>query len=112
MINPGLQYLGKSDTAYLPDNKEGRMLLERLKYAFTRGLTFVVGTSATTGQNNVVTWSSIHHKTSPTGGAHGFPDPNYIDNCNEELDNLGVSNSKECKERNGDNEDYETITIE
>ena len=113
MVNPQQPHAGKSDTAYLPDSKVGRLLLERLKYAFSRGLTFVVGTSATTGQNNVVTWNSIHHKTSPSGGPHGFPDPNYIDNCNSELDNLGVPTSEECKEKNGgDDEDEDAIVIE
>jgi len=41
---------------------------------------------------NSVTWSSIHHKTSPFGGpqAHGYLDPAYFANCDEELDNAGV----------------------
>ena len=36
--------------------------------------------------------TSVHHKTSPTGGvrAFGYPDPNYFVNCNEELDALNV----------------------
>ena len=79
----------------MPDNDEGRNLLKRLKYAFTHGLTFTIGTSLTTGQSNVVTWSSIHHKTNLRGGAHGFPDPSYISNANEELDALGVPASSE-----------------
>ena len=53
-------------------------------------MSFVVGRSLTTGQDNVITWSSIHHKSSMQGGAHGFPDNSYFDNCNEELDALGV----------------------
>jgi len=44
----------------------------------------------TTGQNNTVTWASIHHKTSTTAGPHGFPDPNYLTNCNRELDDANV----------------------
>jgi deltex-like protein len=35
-------------------------------------------------------WNSIHHKTSLDGGPHGFPDPNYIDNCNAEMTALGI----------------------
>ena len=36
--------------------------------------------------------SSIHHKTSPSGGtqSHGFPDPEYFRNCNGELDGVSV----------------------
>ena len=92
MTNPGQRFTGANRTAYVPNNLEGRRLVKRLKYAFQRGLTFVVGTSMTTGQQNVVTWSSIHHKTSPSGGAraHGFPDAGYFANANEELNNLGV----------------------
>jgi deltex-like protein len=65
-------------------------LLKRLQYAFSHGLTFTVGTSLTSGLSNSVVWASIHHKTSPSGGAYGFPDVNYFANCNLELDSLGV----------------------
>lgn len=54
--------------------------LKRLEYAFSHGLTFSVGTSLTTGQDNTVIWGSIHHKTSTTPGPHGFPDPNFFAN--------------------------------
>jgi deltex-like protein len=87
---PGVRHGSDSRTAYIPDNAEGQKLLKRLKYAFQHGLTFTVGTSMTTGMPNRVTWASIHHKTSPTGGPHGFPDPNFFANCNAELDNAGV----------------------
>ncbi|GKY93858.1 E3 ubiquitin-protein ligase dtx3l [Mayamaea pseudoterrestris] len=90
--NPGVAFQGTTRTAYLPDTTEGLLLLKRLEYAFNHGLTFTVGTSVTQGTPNVVTWTSIHHKTSPTGGtaSYGFPDDGYFFNCNEELDNLGV----------------------
>ena len=90
--NPGVLYLGTERTAYLPKNDKGESLLKRLKYAWKRGLTFTVGTSLTTGKANSITWSSIHHKTSPYGGVnyHGFPDAGYFINCNAELDSLGV----------------------
>ena len=90
--NPGHHQPGKRVTAYLPNNADGQQLLKRLKYAFMHGLTFRVGTSATTGKQNQCTWASIHHKTSYSGGMqrHGFPDPNYFVNCNEELDGVGV----------------------
>lgn len=88
--NPGRSYQRTNRVAYLPDNKGGRRLLSRLKYAFEKGLTFAVGTSLTTGRKNVVTWTSVHHKTSRTPGPHGYPDLGYFLNCNEALDNLGV----------------------
>jgi deltex-like protein len=88
--NPGTPYGPVSRRAFLPDDSDGRNLLKRLKYAFRHGLTFCVGTSLTTGVSNVITWSSIHHKTSLTRGPHGFPDLGYFINSNDELDALGV----------------------
>ena len=73
-------------------NTDGQALLKRLKYAFLHGLTFTVGTSITTGAKNRCTWASIHHKTDMWGGVqtHGYPDPDYFKNCNDEMDGLGV----------------------
>ena len=96
MENPGQPYSGTSRIAYLPHNESGRKLLARLKYAFTHGLTFRVGTSISTGRPNQVTWTSIHHKTSVGRGEHGFPDPKYFDNCNESLDALSVPKAEDC----------------
>jgi deltex-like protein len=91
-VNPGQRHRGKCAVAYLPNNGDGRSLLKRLKYAFMHGLTFSVGTSLTTNAQNQCTWSSVHHKTKRSDGAHvhGFPDPNYFKNCNDELDGLHV----------------------
>ena len=90
--NPGATFQSDKRVAYLPYNAEGKKLLKRLKYAFSRGLTFTVGTSLTTGRSNCITWGSIHHKTSISGGisSHGFPDGLYFTNCHSELDGLGV----------------------
>lgn len=90
--NPGQRHQGKHAVAYLPNSVEGQDLLKRLKYAFMHGLTFTVGTSMTTGVQNQCTWGSIHHKTHTSRGVgcHGFPDPNYFENCNKELDYLNV----------------------
>lgn len=90
--NPGARHSSAHRIAYLPDDEDGRKLLKRKMYAFKHGLTFTVGTSLTSGATDPVTWSTIHHKTSRRGGihCHGFPDPNYFMNCNEELDNLGI----------------------
>eukprot|EP00977_Amphora_coffeiformis_P012145 scaffold2992_cov214-Amphora_coffeaeformis.AAC.27 len=81
--NPGERYFPTSRIAYIPDTEDGIRLLSRLQDAFRHGLTFAVGTSLTTGRSNMVCWQSIPHKTSPAGGAHGFPYGNYFRNCNE-----------------------------
>ena len=66
--NPGKPYYATSRTAYLPDNKEGREILQLLRRAFNQKLIFTVGQSRTTGAQGVITWNDIHHKTSMTGG--------------------------------------------
>ena len=66
--NPGKPYAGTDRNAYLPDNKEGKKVLELLRKAFDQKLTFTIGRSATTGMDNCVIWNDIHHKTSTTGG--------------------------------------------
>lgn len=66
--NPGRRYSGTSRTAYLPDTPEGKRVLDLLKKSFDLKHTFTIGTSRTTGAENVVTWNDIHHKTSMTGG--------------------------------------------
>ena len=88
----GKSFSGTSRTCYLPNNKEGREVLALLKIAFDRKLTFVVGTSVTTGQKNTVVWNGIHHKTSLTGGTnyYGYPDPTYFNRVKEELASKGV----------------------
>lgn len=66
-------------------------MLELLKEAWRRRLTFTVGTSLTIGEPNVGVWNEIHHKTSPTNeSGHGYPDPNYLDNVTAELTAQGV----------------------
>jgi len=82
--------------AFMPDNDEGRDLLKRLKWAFSHGLTFRIGTSLTTNRKGVITWASIHHKTSTTKGAYGWPDATYFLRRNKELDNLGVPKAGDC----------------
>ena len=66
--HPGQYYEGTSRTAYLPDTREGREVLQLLRRAFDARLVFTVGTSSTTGRSNQVIWNDIHHKTSPSGG--------------------------------------------
>lgn len=45
-----------------------------------------------------MTWGSIHHKTSQNGGvaSHGYPDDQYISNCNKELNAAGIPPFDEC----------------
>jgi hypothetical protein len=80
--NPGVQYYGTRRTGLLPDNDEGREVLELLKRAFDAGLIFTVGRSITTGADNMVVWNDIHHKTNFTGQyvslAHAVAQVSYI----------------------------------
>ncbi|NWU62752.1 DTX3L ligase, partial [Pterocles burchelli] len=90
--NPGKPYSGTSRTAYLPDNKEGREILQLLRRAFNQKLIFTVGHSHTTGAHGVITWNDIHHKTSISGGPTGFgyPDANYLQRVRSELKARGI----------------------
>ncbi|XP_060931022.1 probable E3 ubiquitin-protein ligase DTX3 isoform X2 [Limanda limanda] len=91
--NPGVRYSGTSRTAYLPACSEGEEVARLLRKAFDRRLVFTVGTSATTGYHNVITWNDIHHKTTITGGpqSFGYPDPGYLLRVREELRLQGVT---------------------
>ncbi|NWW21056.1 DTX3L ligase, partial [Falcunculus frontatus] len=66
--NPGQRYGPTHRTAYLPDNKEGQEILQLLRRAFNQKLIFTVGQSCTTGEQSVITWNDIHHKTAIEGG--------------------------------------------
>ncbi|XP_016306256.1 uncharacterized protein LOC107661271 [Sinocyclocheilus anshuiensis] len=90
--NPGMPYQGASRIAYLPDSTEGKKVLKLLQRAFDQRLTFTIGRSSTTGQNNVVTWNDIHHKTSRDGGptCYGYPDPDYLKRVQDELKIKGI----------------------
>lgn len=90
--SPGQNYQGASRTAYLPDTKEGRTVLELLRQAFDQRLIFTVGQSSTSGRSNVVTWNDIHHKTAVNGGPtnYGYPDPDYLKRVQDELKVKGI----------------------
>lgn len=109
--NPGQRYHGTTRVAYLPDSSEGRDLLRRLQEAFRHGLTFAIGTSLTSGRDNVCTWVSIPHKTRACGGAHGFPDGNYFHNCNAALDNLHVKRAQEVESASGSEQQEDSDTL-
>jgi len=68
--NPGQRYQGTERTAYLPDTREGREVLQLLRRAFDARLVFTVGTSSTTGCTNQITWNDIRHKTNIYGGPY------------------------------------------
>lgn len=89
----GTRYSGTSRTAYLPNNKEGKEVLELLRVGFERRVIFTVGTSVTTGQTNTVVWGGIHHKTNLSGGSShfGYPDPTYFERVKLELATKGVT---------------------
>ena len=83
---------GITRKAYLPNNVEGNEILKLLDIAFKRKLTFVIGTSITTGRSNEIVWNGIHHKTSTSGGAanYGYPDPTYFARVKDELELKGI----------------------
>ncbi|XP_033633347.1 uncharacterized protein LOC117294908 [Asterias rubens] len=90
--NPGKPYFGATRTAYLPNNPEGREVVSLLRKAFDAGLVFTIGRSITTGTEDTVTWTSIHHKTSRSGGPsnYGYPDAGYLKRVKEDLASLGI----------------------
>ncbi|TWW62219.1 E3 ubiquitin-protein ligase DTX3L [Takifugu flavidus] len=90
--NPGMRYEGISRKAYLPNNKEGKEVLQLLRKAFDQKLIFTIGESRTTSANNQVTWNDIHHKTSIWGGPSnfGYPDPDYLKRVRAELKDKGI----------------------
>ncbi|NXB09079.1 DTX3L ligase, partial [Cnemophilus loriae] len=90
--NPGQRYGPAHRRAYLPDNDEGREILQLLRRAFDQKLIFTVGQSRTTGEQSVITWNDIHHKTAMKGGPtqFGYPDPSYLQRVRSELKAKGI----------------------
>lgn len=90
--NPGKFFKGIKRTAYLPNTKQGRLIADLLKVAFDRRLVFTIGHSRTTGEEGVVTWNDIHHKTSTQRGHQfGYPDEGYLDRVMDELKVKGIT---------------------
>jgi len=93
--NPGQEYFGTIRTAYLPFNSEGIETLRLLRIAWDNGCIFKVGTSLTTGAEDVVCWGIIPHKTVPNSDInqhieYGFPDATYFDRVRYACNNLGI----------------------
>ncbi|CAF3418681.1 unnamed protein product [Rotaria socialis] len=84
---PGQPYTGTVRKAYLPNNSEGKYVLQLLRKAFDDQHIFTIGKSATRGLDNAVIWNDIHHKTNISGGAEhfGYPDPTYLLRVRQEL---------------------------
>ncbi|XP_063407598.1 uncharacterized protein LOC134691199 isoform X2 [Mytilus trossulus] len=91
--NPGKVYRGTKRTAYLPDNTEGQKVHRLLRRAFQQRILFTIGSSRTTGKEDVVTWNDVHHKTRIDGGParFGYPDPGYISRVLDELAAKGIT---------------------
>ncbi|OWF50068.1 uncharacterized protein LOC110450921 isoform X2 [Mizuhopecten yessoensis] len=91
--NPGRNYRGTNREAFLPDNQEGQKVHRLLRKSFEQKLTFTIGSSRTTGREDVVTWNDIHHKTRMHGGPErfGYPDPSYLKRVEDELAAKGIS---------------------
>ncbi|XP_050406444.1 uncharacterized protein LOC126821890 [Patella vulgata] len=90
---PGYPFKGKTETAYLPDNMEGREILKLLKLAFDKRLIFTVSPDVTSSSGReFVTWSNIPHKTRQDGGPenNGYPDPDYLNEVKKALHTRGV----------------------
>lgn len=49
-----------------------------------------MGTSLTSGANNVITWNDIHHKTSLFAGPYGYPDAGYLRRVTADMNAMGV----------------------
>ncbi|VDI15052.1 uncharacterized protein LOC143054098 [Mytilus galloprovincialis] len=91
--NPGKSFEGTNRTAYLPDNTEGQKVHRLLRRAFQQRILFTIGSSRTTGKENVVTWNDVHHKTRMDGGParFGYPDPEYVSRVLDELAVKGIT---------------------
>lgn len=70
--NPGTQYKGIYRSGYVPNNAKGRLVAKLLNVAFSRRLVFTIGNSRTTGEDGVITWNDIHHKTRIHGGPQRY----------------------------------------
>jgi hypothetical protein len=93
--NPGVPYQATTKETFIPSTRDGRDLLKRLVIAFACGMTFKVGMSISSGEQNRVTFSSISHKTSLEYGPFGYPDPDFFAVVNEELDALGIPTAQQ-----------------
>ena len=89
--NPGLGYTGAEWKAYLPDNPQGRRVLELFKVAWKMKRTFTIGGSLLANVYNRITWNDIHHKTRlDPNTEYGYPDPTYLARVVEDMKAMGI----------------------
>ncbi|CAL8293200.1 unnamed protein product [Lota lota] len=87
--NPGKPFTGLRQWAYLPDNREGRKVLQLLDKGFNQGLLFTVATNEE--GVDVVSPAAVPLKTQPDGGtSNSYPDPNYLKNVRKILKDKGL----------------------
>lgn len=67
-----MPYKGIFRSGYVPNNEKGRLVAKLLNVAFSRHLVFTIGNSKTTGEEGVITWNDIHHKTRIYGGPERY----------------------------------------
>ncbi|CAG2193656.1 DTX [Mytilus edulis] len=85
-------YGGVQGSCLSSKQHKGKLIADLLRIAFDRKLVFTIGHSRTTGQEGVVTWNDIHHKTSSSyGHQFGYPDEGYFDRVLDELKIKGVT---------------------
>ncbi|XP_031565387.1 probable E3 ubiquitin-protein ligase DTX3 [Actinia tenebrosa] len=110
--NPGTPYDKLSRRTFLPDNKEGREVLDLLEKAFDASILFTVGKSTINDKDNQIIFNEdIEHKTNVNGGPKvsatlklpctsnhflsalnrsGYPDPEYFDRVKKQLKAKGI----------------------
>jgi len=88
----GKSYHSRIVWGYLPNDVEGRLLLELFKVAFKRRVMFGLGDSMTRPGHYFPTYN-VHIKTKREGSAeeHGYPDPKLFENTLGELERNGVT---------------------
>ncbi|KAK0137208.1 E3 ubiquitin-protein ligase DTX3L [Merluccius polli] len=88
--HPGKPFTGLRLWAYLPDNREGRKVLQLLDKGFNQGLLFTVATN----QEGVdmVSPAAVPLKTQPDGGTKidSYPDADYLKNVRKVLKDKGL----------------------
>lgn len=85
----GSDYSGANRGGFIPDTKEGNIVVDKLIHCFKLGLTFNLGPSITNNVSKAVVWGGVHHKTE-LSGTWGFPDDSYLDRVTNELGCLNI----------------------
>lgn len=81
----GSTYEKETRIAYLPDNIQGREIMELFIQGWKRRLLFTIGYSLTRSMNNCIIYNGIHMKTHRDNGSYGYPDDDYLNRVKEEF---------------------------